>query len=61
MRTKVIKKKKTKEKNKNNLVCSLLFCISVFLNTLFFNYWCPLKLPLSRARMCVCVFLINQG
>ena len=25
------------------------------------NYWCPLKLPLSRARMCVCVFLINQG
>ena len=20
------------------------------------NYWCPLKLPLSRARMCVCVF-----
>lgn len=25
------------------------------------TYWCPLKLPLSRARMCVCVFLINQG
>ena len=25
------------------------------------KYWCPLKLPFSRARMCVCVFFNKSG